>query len=108
MPMEIREADSPKSFDLYDGDEKIGKIAYVPPTVEFGVPNPECWEVVLWSLTGSAKEWGDTVYTIDDAITEANLAYPDQVAERRAANSAGSGPRPRIISTPMGGQRRRK
>ena len=103
MTMEMRPASAPQSFDLYDGEERIGEILYVAPMEEYGAKNPECWEVRLWSLTGSGKEWGDTVYSIEEAKEFAHSEYPELVAERRAA----AGPSVRVISTPMGGQRRR-
>lgn len=107
MSLEIRATCDPKSFDLYETEdgERIGEIAYEAPMVEYGELNPKCWNVTLWSMTGSSKTWQATAYSIEEAKEAALAEYPDLVAERRAANTP-DGPRPRGISIPHGGQPR--
>ncbi|WP_392971229.1 hypothetical protein [Streptomyces sp. LN245] len=105
MTLEIRPAAAPQSFDLFEDNEKIGEIRYVPAFEEWGELCPEQWEVEVWSLMGTGKVWKDSVDTGEEAAEEAERAYVEFVAERRKINQSPS--RVRTVSTPMGGQRRR-
>lgn len=107
MTLEIRPTDSPESFDLFDETGKVGEIVFVPEHEEYGGTNLASWEVALWSMTGSGSAWLDGGDTLAKAEELAQSLYPELVAERRRVNSPGPGPRVRVISTPMGGQRRR-
>lgn len=107
MPLEIRPTDKPEKFDLYDETGRIGEIVYVPEA-EQGVVDPGGWDVTLWSMTGSGKEWTEAVDTLEEAKKSAHYLHSELVTERRAANQPGPGPRPTTISTPMGGQQRRR
>lgn len=105
MTLEIRAAAAPHSFDLFERDERIGEIRFVPAYVDYGDLIPDQWEVEVWSLMGTGKTWGTSVDTADEATAEAHECYTEFVAERRTINQGPS--RVRTVSTPMGGQRRK-
>lgn len=102
MPLEIRPTAAAQSFDLFDGDEKIGKICCRDEVLgEDGwAVEDEGWYVTIWSLTGSGKEWAETFETEEEAITEAGVYYRELAEERRTVGKSS----PWTISTPMGGQ----
>lgn len=104
MTLDIRPSRSDKSYDLYEGDERIGEIRYVPSEVVDGQVIPEGWDVELWSLMGTGKTWTAMADTVEEATEEALLCHKELVGERRELSK---GSRPPTISTPMGGQKRR-
>ncbi|MFE0088739.1 hypothetical protein [Streptomyces sp. NPDC059016] len=111
MTLEIRPTGQPRQFDLYEEAEKIGQVRYIGPEgqeLEEGLDEEPCdgWSVEMWSLMGTGKTWGADAGTESQARQYAHELYSEFVAERRALNSGG--PRAHIVSTPMGGQRRRR
>lgn len=105
MTMEFRPMGKPHCFDLLEGEEKIGELLYTPPEEEGDDP---FWDVSLWSETGSGKTWSaDTAESHEQAAAHARELYEEYRAERRKLNSPSPGPRTSVVSTPMGGQRRR-
>lgn len=107
MSLEIRPTETPQRFDLFEHDERIGEIKFAPSFDEYGWTVPDQWEVEVWSLMGTGKTWKDSLDTLEEASEEARSFYTEFVAERRRVNSPGRGPAARVISVPMGGQRRK-
>ncbi|MGW0920053.1 hypothetical protein ACWD3J_13685 [Streptomyces sp. NPDC002755] len=105
MTLEIRPTDDPDRFSLHDGDDRIGEIRNVPLDEEgIALGEPPEWNVLLWSVMGTGKEWGGTTESRDEAEQYASELFEEFRAERRELST---GPRPRGISTPMGGQKRK-
>ncbi|MFE9736137.1 hypothetical protein ACFYO9_37425 [Streptomyces sp. NPDC005863] len=109
MPLEIRPVED-TTHHLYEEDEQIGQIRWVGPVGSLGEDGwrieEEAWEVDVWSLTGSGKTWGDSCTTLEAARRRAHEIYDDYQAERRRANQPVPGG-VQVISSPMGGQKRR-
>lgn len=108
MTLEIRPTEEPNHFDLYENDDKIGEL-HPEQLDEEGIALGETawWNVIVWSLMGTGKEWSLTIENPDEAKEAAHGFYQEFVAERRRLNEPGPGPRVRVISTPTGGQKKR-
>ncbi|MGW6218354.1 hypothetical protein ACWF8U_00600 [Streptomyces olivaceus] len=106
MTLEIRPADEPERFDLYDGDDRIGEIRRGELTEE-DVAEGESpyWEFTMWSVMGTGKEWRGDAGTLDEIKEYAREDHQEFVAERRELSK---GTRRNTISVPMGGQNRRR
>ena len=105
ITLDIRPTGDPNRFDLYEGDEKIGEIIN-EPDIEDGVvvDDTPFWSAEVWSQMGTGKTWEGSSESFDEAKVYAQEMYNEMVGERRELSKGG---RPRTISTPMGGQRRR-
>lgn len=105
MTPEIRPTDDPHRFTVHEGAEWIGEITK-DLDIWNGVVQSDAflWIVEIWSQMGTGKKWAESCETFDDAEEFVREAYKEMVGERRELSK---GSRPPIISTPMGGQRRR-
>lgn len=89
MSLELRPINALNRFDLYEGEEQIGRISYCEPE-DLG---PR-WTVDMWSLMGTGKEWyADTATSNEEAAQHAHELYEEFCAERRELNGSGPGPR---------------
>lgn len=106
MPLELRSTDDRQAFDLYDGTDKVGVLAFLEPEEENDPTSG--WHVEVWSLVGHINDSEYAITSVQEAVDVARSMYDEAVAKRREAEKPLSGPlRPRVISTPMGGQPRR-
>ena len=107
MTLEIRTTKDPTRFELYDDvePERFGEIREVPLDEE-GVELGESpgWDVVLWSVMGTGKEWVADAESCEQAKQHAHEMYEEFAAERRELTRGARGAA--TISIPMGGQRR--
>ncbi|WP_369214428.1 hypothetical protein [Streptomyces flavofungini] len=111
MAIEIRPVDGTNEYKIYEGDDLIGEIDWSGPAGtrdEYGWEiDEETWGVTIWSLTGSARQWGNVLTTPEAACEEAQVIYEeDFLPERRRAHAPVPGG-VKVISSPMGGQKRR-
>lgn len=106
MTLDIRATSDPKHFDLYEGDQKIGELVNHPDTDEDGTVHEDSpwWCVQVWSQMGTGKTFDGDTGSFEEAKQYAHELYDEMAAERRELKK---GSRPRTISTPMGGQRRK-
>lgn len=102
MTLDIRPTGDPNRFDLYDNDDRIGEIE--GDEDDASVDNPPYWSAEIWSQMGTGKTWTAGSESFDQIKAWVHEMYEEFVAERRELSK---GARPRTISTPMGGQRRR-
>ncbi|WP_329472783.1 hypothetical protein OIE75_29970 [Streptomyces sp. NBC_01723] len=103
MTLEIRPADEPERFDLYDGDDRIGEIRRGELTEEDTAEGePPYWEFTIWSVMGTGKEWGGHSQSYDEVVEWAREEYEEFLAERREL-SKGSATWT-TSSIPMGGK----
>jgi hypothetical protein len=85
-----------------EGEDPVGELIYHAPEEEGDEPS---WSVELWSVMGTRRKWcADVAESHEEAADDARELYKELVAERRELSR---GARPRTISTPMGGQRRK-
>lgn len=105
MTLDIRPTDDPNRFDLHEEDQKIGEIVN-ELDIEDGVvvDGAPYWCAEVWSQMGTGRAWSGSSESFDEIKEWARELYGEMVAERRELNR---GARPRTVSTPMGGQRRR-
>lgn len=106
MTLDIRSTDNPDRLDLFDGDERIGEIH--PDELadwEVAEGTTPLWIITIWSAMGTGKEWDGSGDTLEEVKGYAPELYEEFRAERRELSK---GSRPSTISTPMGGQRRRR
>lgn len=102
MTIEIRQGNRAGYFEVFEGEEKIGELFNHLP--ERG-DDSNSWSVQLWTLAGTGKTWDADGCSYEEVAGCAEELYREGfVAERRELTR---GPRPHVISTPMGGQRRK-
>lgn len=105
MGLDIRETDDPNHFELYEADEKIGEIICDSPDQNDPTDTaPPYWSAEVWSQMGTGKTWTADGESFDEIKRYVHEIHEEMVAERRELSK---GARPRTISIPMGGQRRR-
>ncbi|MBL3664562.1 hypothetical protein JL475_00680 [Streptomyces sp. M2CJ-2] len=106
MTLDIRPTADPDHFDLYEDDQKIGEIVNHPDEEEDGtiIEDAPYWHAQVWSQMGTGKTFEGESESFDEVKQYAHEVYEEMAAERRELRK---GSRPRTISTPMGGQRRR-
>lgn len=105
MALNIMPTDRHGCFNLYEEGERIGSIVYEREGE--GSDTIEAWEVEIWSAMGTGKVWdGGDPESEEEAFAAAHEAYKEFVAERRELSRPLRGIS--VISTPTGGQRRRR
>lgn len=105
MTLDIRPTADPNRFDLYEGDQVIGEITNEVDE-EDGPDASPFWCAEVWSQMGTGKKWvADSASSLEEIKEWAGELYDEMAAERR---ELGRGARPPTISTPMGGQKRRR
>ncbi|MEV4041394.1 hypothetical protein [Streptomyces sp. NPDC049744] len=106
MTLDIRATSDPNHFDLYEGEEKVGELVSYPDTDEDGTVHEDSpwWHGEVWSQMGTGRTFNGDTQSFEEAKQYAHEMYEEMVAERRELSK---GSRPRTISTPMGGQRRK-
>ncbi|HEX5569710.1 MAG TPA: hypothetical protein VFY14_22785 [Streptomyces sp.] len=102
MTIEIKQGNRARYFEVFEGEEKIGEIIHYPPEQE---GDEEFWNATLWSLMGTGKTWGATGDSYEEIVGYTHELYKEFVAERRELKRPVPGVR--VVSTPMGGQRRK-
>ncbi|MEV5189230.1 hypothetical protein [Streptomyces werraensis] len=103
--LDIRPTADPDRIDLYEGDQKIGEIVKDLDIEDGVLMSPPLWLVEVWSQMGTGKTFDADSESLAEAKQLAHEVYEEMVAERRELRK---GSRPPIISTPMGGQKRRR
>ncbi|WP_405769355.1 hypothetical protein OG539_32920 [Actinacidiphila glaucinigra] len=102
MTLELRPIRKPHSFDLFEGEQQVGEIRYSNDRAA----GTQYWDIEVWSQMGTGKSWSsDTAKSHEEAQALAHELYAELVAERRELRRPD--PQVRVISTPMGGQKRR-
>jgi hypothetical protein len=106
VTLNIRATADPNHLDLYEDTEKIGEITCEPPDEDDPTDtDPPYWKAEVWSAMGTGKTWYRNSEDADEIRRYAHELYEEFVAERRELNR---GARGTAISTPMGGQARRR
>ncbi|MFC8065556.1 hypothetical protein [Streptomyces sp. NPDC057293] len=104
----IRSTDDPNHFDLFEDEQKVGELVNHPDREEDGTiieGSPEYWYFEVWSQMGTGRTFSGEAESFEEAKHYTQVAYEDMSAERRELRK---GSRPPMISTPMGGQKRRR
>lgn len=105
MTLDIRPTNNPNRFRLYEGEDWIGEVVNEIEDENGAVHDDDpYWCAKVWSQMGTGKTWSAEGASSPEEIKEwARELYDEMVAERRELSKG----RPRTISTPMGGQRRK-